>query len=119
VLTDLSAAGISVSIDDFGQGQTSLGYLSDLPIDELKIDRGFVSDAAENSQHVAIVRSIIDLGHNLSMRVVGEGVEDEAGLILLQDLGCDLAQGFHLARPMPFDSLVDLLQTSMATGAQL
>jgi diguanylate cyclase len=119
VLTDLSAAGISVSIDDFGQGQTSLGYLSDLPIDELKIDRGFVSDAAENSQHVAIVRSIIDLGHNLSMRVVGEGVEDEAGLILLQDLGCDLAQGFHVARPMPFDSLVDLLQSSMATGAQL
>jgi diguanylate cyclase len=119
VLTDLSAAGISVSIDDFGQGQTSLGYLSDLPIDELKIDRGFVSDAAENSQHVAIVRSIIDLGHNLSMRVVGEGVEDEAGLILLQDLGCDLAQGFHLACPMPFDSLADLLQSSMATGAQL
>jgi diguanylate cyclase (GGDEF)-like protein len=119
VLTDLSAAGISVSIDDFGQGQTSLGYLSDLPIDELKIDRGFVSDAAENSQHVAIVRSIIDLGHNLSMRVVGEGVEDEAGLILLQDLGCDLAQGFHLACPMPFDSLAELLQSSMATGAQL
>jgi diguanylate cyclase (GGDEF)-like protein len=119
VLTDLSAAGISVSIDDFGQGQTSLGYLSDLPIDELKIDRGFVTDAAENTAHVAIVRSIIDLGHNLSMRVVGEGVEDEAGLILLRDLGCDLAQGFHVARPMPFSSLVELLRPSVATAANV
>jgi diguanylate cyclase (GGDEF)-like protein len=116
VLTELSQAGIRVSIDDFGQGHTSLGYLSDLPIDELKIDRGFVTDAADNIAHVAIVRSIVDLGHNLSMRVVGEGVEDEAGLRLLQELGCDRAQGYHMARPMPFDSLVELLDASVVAG---
>jgi EAL domain-containing protein (putative c-di-GMP-specific phosphodiesterase class I) len=116
VLTELSEAGICVSIDDFGQGHTSLGYLSDLPIHELKVDRGFVTDAADNAAHVAIVRSIIDLGHNLSMRVVGEGVEDEAGLRLLQDLGCDRAQGYHMARPMPFGSLVELLNDSVVTG---
>lgn len=105
VLTDLAEAGVAVSLDDFGRGQTSLGYLSALPIHELKIDRSFVTDMRDNPAHAAIVRSIIDLGHNLSMRVVAEGIETDEVLTTLRDHNCDLAQGFLLARPMTAASL--------------
>jgi len=109
VLAELSAAGVRISVDDFGQGQTSLGHLSDLPIDELKIDRSFVTDLNSNPGHAAIVRSVVELGHNLAMRVVAEGIEDEAVLTVLRELGCDLAQGFHLARPAPLEALLETL----------
>ncbi|HEY2318881.1 MAG TPA: bifunctional diguanylate cyclase/phosphodiesterase [Solirubrobacteraceae bacterium] len=115
VLARLADAGVTVSLDDFGQGQTSLGYLSRLPVQELKIDRSFVTDMHENPAHAAIVRSIVDLGHNLAMRVVAEGIETEAVLDTLRDCGCDVAQGFFLARPMPADSLEAWLA---ATGKQ-
>jgi diguanylate cyclase (GGDEF)-like protein len=105
VLTRLAGAGVRVSLDDFGRGQTSLSYLSALPITELKVDRSFVADMLENSAHAAIVRSIVDLGHNLLLRVVGEGVETEEVLEELRGCGCDLAQGFLLARPMPISEL--------------
>jgi diguanylate cyclase (GGDEF)-like protein len=105
VLAKLAGAGVTVSLDDFGQGQTSLGYLSRLPLHELKIDRSFVTDMNENPAHAAIVRSIIDLGHNLSMRVVAEGIETEAVLETLRECACDIAQGYFLARPMPAASL--------------
>jgi diguanylate cyclase (GGDEF)-like protein len=101
VLARLADAGVRISLDDFGQGQTSLGYLSALPLHELKIDRSFIADMLDNAAHAAIVRSIIDLGHNLSLRVVGEGVETEDVLARLDASGCDVAQGFLLARPMP------------------
>jgi diguanylate cyclase (GGDEF)-like protein len=112
VLTRLAAVGVKISLDDFGRGQTSLGYLSALPIHELKIDRSFIGDALENRAHDAIVRSIIELGHNLALRVVGEGVETEAVLRYLRESGCDIAQGFLLARPMPKDRLVSWLAPS-------
>ena len=105
VLAKLSAAGVRISIDDFGRGQTSLGYLSDLPIHELKIDRSFVGDMASNEAHSALVRSIVDLGHNLALRVVGEGVETDDVLARLRECECDIAQGFLLARPMPGEAL--------------
>jgi EAL domain-containing protein (putative c-di-GMP-specific phosphodiesterase class I) len=105
VLAELAAAGVTVSLDDFGQGQTSLGYLSRLPVHELKIDRSFVTDMDENPAHAAIVRSVIDLGHNLSMLVVAEGIETEAVLAMLRGYACDIAQGYFLARPMPAASL--------------
>jgi diguanylate cyclase (GGDEF)-like protein len=104
-LAELAAAGVRISIDDFGRGHTSLGYLSDLPIHELKIDRSFVADMPDNQAHAAVVRSIIDLGHNLALRVVGEGVETEDILTRLRDCDCDIAQGFLLARPMPTEAL--------------
>ena len=104
-LNEVSRLGIKVSIDDFGSGQTSLGYLSTLPIDELKIDRSFICDMLENSTHAAIVRSIVDLGHNLAVQVVAEGVETPETLTALQEIGCDLAQGYLFARPMPMDQL--------------
>jgi diguanylate cyclase (GGDEF)-like protein len=116
VLTELAAAGVTISLDDFGQGQTSLGYLSRLPVHELKIDRSFVTDMDENPSHAAIVRSIIDLGHNLSMLVVAEGIETESVLATLRGYACDMAQGFFLARPMPAASLDAWLA---AAGKQL
>ena len=108
-LTELSAAGVHLSIDDFGVGQTSLSYLSSLPISELKIDRMFVTDMKQHYGHAAIVRSIIDLGHNLGFRVVGEGVEDESVLDELALGGCDVAQGYLFARPMAVEGLNDWL----------
>ena len=105
MLAELADAGVKISLDDFGRGQTSLGYLSALPVHELKIDRSLISDMRQNPAHAAIVRSMIELGHNLSMRVVAEGVETEDVLTQLGAYGCDLAQGYLLARPMPVAQL--------------
>jgi diguanylate cyclase (GGDEF)-like protein len=105
----LSAAGVAISLDDFGQGHTSLSHLSALPLDELKIDRGFVGDMLEHPAHAAIVHSVVDLGHNLGLRVVAEGVETDEVLAHLLSRGCDLVQGFLLARPMPLEALVQWL----------
>jgi len=101
VLGDLRALGIRVSLDDFGSGQTSLGYVATLPIDELKIDRSFVGELATSRADAAIVRSVVDLGHNLGLQVVAEGIETDACWAAAAAAGCDLAQGFFLARPMP------------------
>jgi diguanylate cyclase (GGDEF)-like protein len=112
VLGELEEAGVGVSIDDFGQGHTSLGYLSVLPVHELKVDRQFVCDMLTNQAHGAIVRSIIDLGHNLGMRVVAEGVETNDVLVALRLAGCDIAQGYLLARPMSIAALAAWLATA-------
>jgi EAL domain-containing protein (putative c-di-GMP-specific phosphodiesterase class I) len=117
VLTRLADAGVGISLDDFGQGQTSLGYLSALPLHELKIDRSFITDLLDNMAHAAIVRSIIDLGHNLSLRVVGEGIETDRTLAWLDHAGCDVAQGFLLARPMPLADLTAWLSRRGASRA--
>jgi diguanylate cyclase (GGDEF)-like protein len=114
VLDRLSAAGVSISLDDFGRGQTSLAHLSALPIHELKIDKSFVGDMLDNGAHAAIVRSVIDLGHNLLLRVVAEGVERKEVLSSLRQSGCDIAQGFLLARPMPFTKLDGWLREAYA-----
>jgi diguanylate cyclase len=100
-LRQLAAAGVRISLDDFGIGQTSLGYLSTLPLHEVKIDKSFVMDMLSDRSHAAIVRSVIDLAHNLGFQVVAEGVETEQILAELTVLGCDIAQGYLLARPMP------------------
>jgi diguanylate cyclase (GGDEF)-like protein len=112
VLGALSAAGVSISLDDFGQGQTSLGYLPTLPLEEVKIDRAFVMDMLVNDAHAAIVRSVVDLGHNLGLRVVAEGIETEETLAALRDLGCDVAQGYLVARPMALDALEGWLEVT-------
>jgi len=101
VLARLAGAGVRISIDDFGSGQTSLGYLSDLPVHELKIDRSFVTDMSSHRARRAVVRSIIELGHNLGMSVIAEGVETREALEHLEAFGCDVIQGFLRARPMP------------------
>ena len=108
-LEELALAGVHLSIDDFGVGQTSLGYLSSLPVSELKIDRSFITDMRSDEGHAAIVQAIIDLGHNLGFRVVGEGVEDSAVLAELTAAGCDVAQGYFFARPMTVEALNEWL----------
>jgi diguanylate cyclase (GGDEF)-like protein/PAS domain S-box-containing protein len=110
VLGELSALGIRLSIDDFGTGYSSLCYLRELPVDEIKIDRSFVMRMIEQHEDVAIVRSTIDLGRNLGLDVVAEGVESREIWDMLQQLGCRIAQGYFLSRPVPADSLVQWLR---------
>jgi diguanylate cyclase (GGDEF)-like protein len=100
----LSALGVRLSVDDFGTGYSSLANLRKMPIDELKIDRSFVSPMLQNESDLIIVRSTINLGHDLGLNVIAEGVEDRSTLDQLAVLGCDLAQGYHVSKPMPADA---------------
>jgi diguanylate cyclase len=105
VLERLHELGIGLAVDDFGTGYSSLSYLKVLPVDEVKIDRAFVAEVANDDRDAAIVRSVAELGRNLGLRVVAEGVEDEDGWQRLQELGCDMAQGYLLCRPIPAGEL--------------
>jgi diguanylate cyclase (GGDEF)-like protein len=107
----LRRLGTHLSIDDFGTGYSSFRYLRVLPVSELKVDRSFVTNLLEDERDEVIVRSTIDLGHNLGLRVVAEGVEDMATLDRLRLLGCDLVQGYGIARPMPFDRFLVFLNS--------
>jgi diguanylate cyclase (GGDEF)-like protein len=98
-LEALNEMGVRLSIDDFGTGYSSMSYLKDLPVHELKIDRSFVTDMTQNESNRVLVQSAVDLGHNLGLSVVAEGVEDGGTEVVLAGLGCDLAQGFHVRRP--------------------
>jgi diguanylate cyclase (GGDEF)-like protein len=106
--------GLSVSVDDFGTGYSSLTRLRSLPVQEVKVDRTFVRHLAERADDLAIVRAVISLGHDLGLRVVAEGVEDERSWRILQDLDCDLVQGYFLARPMPAEAMSVWLRDRMA-----
>jgi diguanylate cyclase (GGDEF)-like protein/PAS domain S-box-containing protein len=116
ILELLHAMGERVAIDDFGTGHSSLVYLQRLPIDEIKVDRSFVMNLATVSSDAVIVRSTIDLAHNLGLTVVAEGVEDEVALGMLIEYGCDTAQGYLFSRPLPASELTAWL-TESANGA--
>ncbi|HTZ85752.1 MAG TPA: bifunctional diguanylate cyclase/phosphodiesterase, partial [Solirubrobacteraceae bacterium] len=116
-LSALRAIGVAISIDDFGSGNASIGYLSTLPADELKIDRSFIAEVCTDERASAIVRSVIDLARNLELRVVAEGIETEGVLERLRELGCDVAQGFFIARPLPPAQLADWLSAQAARPA--
>jgi EAL domain-containing protein (putative c-di-GMP-specific phosphodiesterase class I) len=105
VMQELKQLHVRLSIDDFGTGYSSLAYLRRMPLDELKIDKTFVQNMLGNKADVQIVRSVIDLAHNFELEAVAEGVEDLATLEMLADLGCDVIQGYHYARPMPLAQL--------------
>lgn len=117
-LTRLRELGFRLSIDDFGTGEASLAYLADLPSDELKIDRRFVSRLMTNDRDRAIVTSTISLAHALGQAVVAEGIEDEPTFRLLAALGCDHAQGYYLSRPQPFDVFFRDLKDRMSGQAR-
>ena len=104
LLERLAKLGVRISIDDFGAGYTSLGQLKTLPVSELKIDRSFVMTMTEDARDALIVHTIIDLGHNLGLTIVAEGVETAEALSVLAEFGCDVAQGYHLARPATVDA---------------
>jgi EAL domain-containing protein (putative c-di-GMP-specific phosphodiesterase class I) len=103
VIEELRELGVVVSIDDFGAGMTSLAYLSSLSVGELKLDRSFIMGlaAGDTDRETDLVRSTIDLGHAMGLRIVAEGIEDDATLVLLAQLGCDVAQGYCISRPKP------------------
>ena len=105
----LRALGIRFSMDDFGTGYSSLSYLRELPVHALKIDRSFITNLLNEPESEAIVRSIIELARNLHLETVAEGVEDERAFDRLVSLGCDYAQGFAIARPMPAASMLPWL----------
>jgi diguanylate cyclase (GGDEF)-like protein len=105
-MQDLAELGVSVAIDDFGTGYSSLAYLTDLPIGELKIDKSFVRAMGSDSRNAILVRSTIELAHNLGLRTVAEGIEDSFTFERLRALGCELAQGFHMSEPLPAAALL-------------
>ncbi len=111
VLRQLASVGVRLSIDDFGTGQSSFGRLADLPIAEVKIDKCFIRDFTKASNR-AVVQSIIDLGRNLGLGVVAEGIEDAASYDVLADMGCDTGQGYFIQRPLPGDWLTTWLQAT-------
>ena len=120
VMTDIHTAmdtiiilqnmGIKVSIDDFGTGYSSLAYLRELPIDKIKIDRSFITEVAINDSDLTIVKSMIELSHGLGKRVLAEGVENLEQLNLLRNIGCDAVQGYFISRPIPEESVANVLK---------
>lgn len=109
ILKELHAMGVRIAIDDFGTGHSSLGYLKRFPIDTVKIDRVFVNDVHHGASDAAIVAAVVTMAHRLKLRVVAEGVENEAQLRYLEALGCDEVQGFFFSEPLPLDAFGSLL----------
>jgi EAL domain-containing protein (putative c-di-GMP-specific phosphodiesterase class I) len=102
-LAKLQATGVRIALDDFGTGYCSLSYFRDLPVDEIKIDKSFVLNMVASEKDYAIVKAVIDLAHNFSMKVVAEGVETNEIASELAKLGCDVLQGYVFDRPLPSD----------------
>ena len=105
VLTKLRDMGVALSVDDFGTGYSSLSYLSRLPVSELKIDRSFVAGMMRNEGDAKIVRATIDLAHDLGLSVIAEGIETRDAWERLMAMGCDVAQGYYMSRPLPAGEL--------------
>jgi Amt family ammonium transporter len=105
LLEELRRSGIRLAVDDFGTGYSSLGALLRLPIDQLKIDRSFVSGLPDDDDAGTIARAVVSLGHNLNLTVLAEGIETEAQLVALREFGCDLGQGYLFARPVAKDDV--------------
>src|SRR5262249_22736582 len=116
VLQRLHQMGVRLTIDDFGTGYSSLSYLTRLPVDEVKVDKSFVQDLLTNEQNATIARAIVDLGHNLGLVVVAEGVEDRGTYARLAAMSCDLAQGYYLARPLPPEEIADRVRSAVWAG---
>ena len=111
-IDELHGVGLRMAVDDFGTGYSSLSYLRRLPVHELKIDQSFVAGMLTDQQDEVIVRSTVDLGHNLDLLVVAEGVESVAILERLRHIGCDVAQGFVISEPLAADELIGWLQSA-------
>jgi EAL domain-containing protein (putative c-di-GMP-specific phosphodiesterase class I) len=112
VLSDLDGMGVKLSVDDFGTGYSSLSYLKRLPVDEIKIDRSFVMEMLSDKNDEAIVKSTIDLAHNMSLKVIAEGIEDQATYDRLKNMGCDMGQGFFMGRPVASDDFAKWMLNS-------
>jgi EAL domain-containing protein (putative c-di-GMP-specific phosphodiesterase class I) len=115
----LSQLGIQMSIDDFGTGYSSMAYLQKLLVAKIKIDKSFVMDMGANENDEMIVRSTIDLAHNLGLKAVAEGVESQAAWDKLRDLGCDSAQGYFMSKPLTAEHFLEWVRTSPWAGKQI
>ena len=111
ILAELHSMKIRLSIDDFGTGYSSLAYIKKLPVDTIKIDRSFVMDMENDSNDEAIVRATVGMAHSLGLKVVAEGIETLGAWKMLEEMGCDIAQGYFISRPLPFDQLSAFLTT--------
>jgi diguanylate cyclase len=118
-LRGFKSAGLEISIDDYGSGLSSLSYLKNIPADELKIDKIFVLNLARDRTDEMLVHAAIDLAHSLGLKVVAEGIETEGALALLASMGCDLGQGYFIARPMPLADLESLLRRHIESAQRL
>jgi len=112
ILTQLNTMGFDLSIDDYGTGYSSMAYIKQLPVQELKIDKSFVLDMPNNQDDETIVQATIELGHRMGLWVIAEGVEDQATLDLLDSMACDMAQGYFICKPITVDRLREWLKTS-------
>ena len=117
ILARIAAAGVRVSIDDFGTGHSSLAYLKDLPVQEVKIDRSFIADMSVSRNNRMIAKATIQLVHSLGLQVVAEGVEDAQVHSELRGLGCDYAQGYFYSRPQPLEAVEELLASAARCAA--
>ena len=115
-LETLKRLGFSISIDDYGTGHSSLAQLRRLPVEELKVDRAFVQHLSEESKDKSIVRSTIHLAHELGLRVVAEGVENEDSWRVLQSMHCDELQGYFFSKPLPISGFIDYLNNHETNG---
>jgi EAL domain-containing protein (putative c-di-GMP-specific phosphodiesterase class I) len=115
-LERFSDAGIGISIDDYGAGLSYLAHLKHIRADELKIDKAFIFTVADTQKDALVVRTTIALAHSLGMKVTAEGVETDAAYALLAGMGCDIAQGFLIAKPMPFEDLLRFLRDSLESA---
>jgi diguanylate cyclase (GGDEF)-like protein len=114
VLRELTALGVRISLDDFGSGYSSLNYVKDLPVDELKIDKSFIEGLGEDATNDAIVRLIVDFAHTLGLKVTAEGVENDRQVASLTAMRCDLAQGFYFSKPLSSEAARDLVATNLS-----
>ena len=112
----ISGRNIKISIDDFGTGYSSLSYLKNFPVDVLKIDKSFILDIDSDSDDLELVRTMIAMGKNLNIITVAEGVENENTANILQQYGCEIAQGYHFGKPMPFSDYFQWLQRYKQTA---
>ncbi len=116
-MTELRAMGVRIDLDDFGTGYSSLSYLHQFPIDTLKIDRSFIQRIGSTDEALEIVNTILALASSLDMEVVAEGVETEQQLVLLRQMRCSYAQGYHLSRPVEGSQFEELLGTRRSWAA--
>lgn len=118
LLSELKEIGVSVALDDFGKGYSSLSYLKDFPADVLKIDKAFIDHLVSDNRDGAIVESLIKLSHKLGIKVVAEGVEEKTQLVYLQEAGCDIIQGYYFAKPMPIDEFEAFIAANISRDLQ-
>lgn len=110
ILEKVKSLGFKISLDDFGTGYSSLNYLKHLPIDKLKLDKTFVDTIENSDKDMMIVKSIIDLGHNMALQIVAEGVEREVQVDVLKIMNCDYIQGYYYGMPQPEENMLKLIK---------